>query len=269
VSPAILTVIQARVGSSRLPGKVMLALGGGTVLGVMLARVVESRLRGRIVVAATTLPEDDAVEAEARRAGVDVFRGHPMDLLDRHREALRRFGGDAVVKIPSDCPLIDPRVIDSVIARYAVLAGTVDYVSNLHPPTHPDGNDVEVVTAGALEIAWREARRGIDREHTTPFLWDHPGKFRLENVIWDKGPDLSKSHRWVLDYPEDYQLVRRVHAELEGVRGADGVCYGMDEILELLTLHPEIHGLNARWRGDSWMAREGGELNQREGVCRS
>src|SRR5215467_5049789 len=172
-------VVQARTGSSRLPGKVLLSLAGRPLLHQMLERVLAATTPSAVVVATTRERADDVVEAIARVAGVPCFRGHATDLLDRHYQAAIAFRADAVVKIPSDCPLIDPRVIDRVILEYAANACDADFVTNLHPPTYPDGNDVEVMPFRVLETAWLEAQEPHEREHTTPFVWERPERFRI------------------------------------------------------------------------------------------
>jgi spore coat polysaccharide biosynthesis protein SpsF len=249
-------VVQARTGSTRLPRKALLPLGDSTVLVEMVRRVATARHAGEIVIATTTDPADDEIERLAVRHGFACFRGHPTDLLDRHYRAMRAFGADAVVKIPSDCPLIDPGAIDRVIGRYLRDPDRYDYLSNLHPQSYPDGNDVEVMRASALEQAWREATRGIDREHTTPYFWDEPGRFRVGNVEWETGQDLSRSHRWTLDYAEDYQLIRAVH---EALAPGDPF-FGAAAIVSLLAVRPDLYELNARYRGDSWYQRHRHEL---------
>src|SRR5262245_53556832 len=153
----VVTVVQARTASTRLPGKVLLPLGGATVLQRMLERVARARRCGVVIVATTTDPEDDEIEAVCGHAGVGCYRGHPTDLLDRHYQVARALDAAAVVKIPSDCPLIDPAVIDRVIGAFLDAPGCWDYASNLHPPTYPDGNDVEICSAAALTAAWTEA----------------------------------------------------------------------------------------------------------------
>ncbi len=168
----VVVVVQARVGSTRLPGKVMRLLGGEPVLARMLERLAVARLPSEVVVATTTAAADQPIRDLCRRLGVRVESGHPTDCLDRHRQVAAATAADVVVKIPSDCPLIDPAVVDRVIAAF--VPGAHDYVSNLHPPSYPDGNDVEAMSRDALEIAAREATRPLEREHTTPFLWDQP-----------------------------------------------------------------------------------------------
>lgn len=252
----ILTVIQARRGSSRLPDKVSLPLAGRPLLLRMVERVQLAKLAGQIVVATTTDAADDALVALCEANGVAVFRGSPTDLLDRHYRAALVYGVDAVVKIPSDCPLIDPAVVDRVLGFYLETAGQYDFVSNLHPATYPDGNDVEVMPLGALETAWREARRPLEREHTTPFFWENPGRFRLANVAWETGLDYSMSHRFTIDYRADYDLIKAVYDQLYAANPA----FGLDDILTLLKQRPDIYALNASLAGVNWYRNHLNEL---------
>src|SRR3954468_11131426 len=175
-------VVQARTGSTRLPGKVLLPVAGAPLLARMLERVRAATTPFEIVVATTIDPSDDPVVDLCRSEGARIFRGHPTDLLDRHVMAARELRADAVVKIPSDCPLIDPAAIDRVLGAFEG-----DFTSNLHPATWPDGHDVEIMTVEALETAHREATKPHEREHTTPFVWDQPQRFRCTNVTWESG----------------------------------------------------------------------------------
>lgn len=254
--PQTLTVVQARVGSSRLPGKVLLPLAGAPLLVRMVERVQRARLAGTVVVATTTEAADDAVAACCAAHGLLCFRGDALDLLDRHYQAARHYGADVVLKIPSDCPLIDPAVIDQVLGFYLENAGCYDFVSNLHPATFPDGNDVEVMPMAALETAWREARRPLEREHTTPFFWENPGRFRLGNVAWATGQDYSMSHRWTIDYLEDYAFIRAVYEALYPTQPD----FGLADILHLLAERPDIAQLNAHLAGVNWYRNHLDEL---------
>jgi spore coat polysaccharide biosynthesis protein SpsF len=251
----VTVVIQARTGSTRLPGKVLLYAAGAPLLERMVERVCAARTPSEVVIATTELAADDAICGIARRVGVTCVRGHATDCLDRHVAAARATSADAVVKIPSDCPLIDPETIDRVIGAF-LAEPDVDYASNLHPPTWPDGFDVEIMTRGALETAWREATRPLDREHTTPFLWDHPERFTTHNVRWQTGLDHSKSHRLTLDYPEDYVVIRGVYDELWSA----GRTFTLDDILALLDARPALAAVNAMHRGTSWIQNHLGEL---------
>jgi spore coat polysaccharide biosynthesis protein SpsF len=248
----IVLAVQARTGSSRLPGKVLLEVCGKSLLEHMLDRLSRVRMPTLLVVVTTTEPGDDRIIDLCRRLRIEVFRGHITDLLDRHYLAGLVFGAHAVAKIPSDCPLIDPQVVDLVLERYC--RGDCDYASNLHPASFPDGNDVEVFSMEALGTAWREAELPMEREHTTPFIWERPERFRLANVLWEaaidgKPPrDFSMSHRWTLDYPEDYQFVRRVYEALYPANPG----FGLTDILHLLEVRPEIPALNAAYAGVNW-----------------
>jgi spore coat polysaccharide biosynthesis protein SpsF len=246
----VVVVVQARTGSSRLPGKVLMPLAGRPLLERMLERIWAATTPDDVVVATTTGADDDEIYDLAIAAGTSCYRGHPADLLDRHLRAARRAYADVVVKIPSDCPLISPSVIDRVIGFFKEQAGRFDYVSNLHPASYPDGNDVEVMPFGVLQAAWDDARAEYEREHTTPFIWEHPERFRLGNVRWEAPLDFSSSHRWTVDYPEDYALVSAVYDALWSPRSI----FEIDEVFALLEARPDIARLNARHHGRSWYA---------------
>ncbi len=245
----IAVVIQARTGSSRLPGKVLLPLAGQPLLVRVAERVLAASTPCEVIVATTTMPDDEPVRELCRTVGVRCASGHPTDLLDRHLQAARECGADAVVKIPSDCPLVDPGVIDRVLQHFLQHLREYDYVSNLHPATYPDGNDVEIMPEAVLAIAGREASRDFEREHTTPFLWDHPERFRIGNVAWETGLDFSMTHRWTIDYPEDYQFLSRIYDELWT---ATRPVFRIGDILDLLREQPDIASINARYAGVNW-----------------
>jgi len=256
----VLVVVQARTGSTRLPGKVLLPLAGAPLLLRMLERVRAARTPTEVVVATTTEAADQPVRELARQAGVRCVSGHPTDLLDRHHQAALESGlapSDVVVKIPSDCPLIDPAVIDRVIGFHLDRPQAHDFVSNLHPPTYPDGNDVEVMPFAVLATAWREAARPHEREHTTPFIWDQPHRFRVANVRWESGRDLSMSHRFTIDYPEDHAFLCAVY---DALWTPGRPLFGLDEILDLLAARPEIFEINRRYAGVNWYRNHLGEL---------
>ena len=250
-------VVQARTGSTRLPGKVVLPLAGAPLLRRMLERVRAARTPFELVVATTTDPGDETIRTLCRAMDVPCFSGHPTDLLDRHYHAAAAFRADDVVKIPSDCPLIDPDVIDRVLAYHAASRQALDYASNLHPASYPDGNDVEVVPFGVLEEAWREATLPYEREHTTPFIWERPARYRIGNCPWESGRNYSMTHRWTIDYPEDYEFISAVYDELWSPVGRP---FGLDDILHLLASRPDIAGLNSRFAGVNWYRHHAHEL---------
>lgn len=244
----ILIVIQARRGSTRLPDKVLLPVLGRPVLELMIERLMQSRYADHLLVATTTNKEDDAIVDLCNRLDVGVFRGHPIDLLDRHYQSALLLNAEVVVKIPSDCPLIDTAVVDRVIDEFVKHPGKYDYVSNLHPATYPDGNDVEVMSFAALERAWKESSRSIEREHTTPYIWDNLDQFQIRNVVWDRLLDYSMSHRWTLDYFEDYLFISSIYEALY----PENPAFSLDQILELLRQRPELEEINRKYVGVNW-----------------
>ena len=252
-----LVVVQARTGSTRLPNKIMMPLAGKPLLERMLERVRGARTPVDFVVATTTDRSDDQVRGLCRRIGVECYSGHPLDLLDRHFRAASAAGADDVVKIPSDCPLIDPRVIDRVLEFHGAHRDAVDYTSNLHPASYPDGNDVEVIPFHVLEEAAREAARPFEREHTTPFIWERPARYRLGNVAWETGLNYSMTHRWTIDYPEDYTFIRTVYDELWSPTGP---LFSLGDILALLEASPGIGKINERYAGVNWYRDHAHEL---------
>ncbi|HEX3075009.1 MAG TPA: glycosyltransferase family protein [Ignavibacteriales bacterium] len=244
----IITIIQARTGSSRLPGKTLMPLAGKTVLARMVERVLASQLAGETVVATTTEKEDDAIEQLCIKENFKYYRGHPTDLLDRHYSAALFYGADAVVKIPSDCPLISASVVDKVLKYYLMHQDKFDYVSNLHPATYPDGNDVEIMPMEILEIAHRQAKKNFEREHTTPYIWENPARFRIGNVEWETGLDFSMSQRWTLDYIEDYNFIKRVYEELYPKNPE----FDLRDIIRLLAEKEELLDINSKYAGVNW-----------------
>ena len=203
-------IVQARIGSTRLPGKVLLPLLGRP----MLSRVVERTARAagvdEVVVATTIDPADDVIVDLAGEHGWALERGSQTDLLDRYLQAARAHDADVVVRITSDCPLIDPDLIDRTIDAF--LDSGADYASSsLEPRTWPRGLDVEVIGRAALERAWREDGDPAWREHVTPYLYRHPELFQIERVA---SPDDQSGHRWCVDTAADYELVRRIYEAL-------------------------------------------------------
>ncbi len=252
----IVTVIQARTGSSRLPNKIFLPLADKPLLYRMYERVAASNLKGTIVIATTTDSIDDKVEKLCKEYQIDFYRGHPTDLLDRHYKAAKLFNADAVVKIPSDCPLIDKDIIDRVLDFFINNSNKYDYVSNLHPATYPDGNDVEVMSMSALENAWINSKRELEREHTTPYFWENPDKFKIGNVVWETGLDYSMSHRFTIDYEKDYNFIKQVYDELYPINNK----FTLKDILDLLDRKPEIKKINEEYCGVNWYRNHLDEL---------
>ncbi|MBT9172535.1 MAG: 8-amino-3,8-dideoxy-manno-octulosonate cytidylyltransferase [Syntrophomonadaceae bacterium] len=231
----VAAIIQARMGSTRLPGKVLEQIEGQTMLACVVRRAGRASLVTELVVATTEATADLAIADECRRLGVPFFCGAEHDVLDRYYQAASGRQADVVVRITSDCPFIDPQLIDRVIAEFQRHNG-LDYVSNTLPPrTFPRGLDVEVVYFAALERAWLEDDNPAWREHVTPFIYRNPEKFRLYSVTSET--DYSDL-RLTVDTNEDMALARRVY----GYFGHDR--FSWREIIKALDRHPQWLEIN-------------------------
>jgi len=232
-------IVQARMTSTRLPGKVLLPLAGEPMLTRLVQRLRRVRRANAIVIATTTNATDDAIATLCDTLGLPCHRGSEHDVLSRYADAARLHGADVVVRITSDCPLIDPALIDQVIAVYQ--EGDSDCVSNMLPPTWPYGMAVEVFSAAALAQAHAEATLPAEREHVTPFLYAHPERYRLRNVT---SPVDHSQHRWTVDTPEDYELVRRLFEALVNTHPG----FTQADILAVLDAHPDWIAINQHIR---------------------
>ena len=229
-----IAIIQARVGSRRLPGKVLAPIVGRSMLERVVERVEAADLIDRVVVATSDDGRDDAVEAICRRRGFACFRGSESDVLSRYVGAAARYGADPIVRITADCPLIDPEIVDRVVEAFA--GKGLDYASNINPPTFPHGLDTEVLSAEALARTDRESRWQSEREHVTLYVRQHPELFRTFNVT--HFADLS-GLRWTVDEAADLEFVRAVYERM-GNR-----VFGMADVLALLAAQPELAQINA------------------------
>ena len=245
----VLAIVQARMGSSRFPGKVLASVGPKPMIDLLLDRLSTAQSVEQIVVATTTSQADDPLVAHLERRGVPVARGSEDDVLRRFVDALDAYPATHVVRITGDCPLIDPGLVDLVI-RTAIEEG-VDYASNSDPPTYPDGLDIEVMTAEALRLADLEATERHDREHVTPFIRDHE-RFRRLNVQGDE--DVS-SLRWTVDEPEDLAYIAAVVEHLE-----DPVTAPWTEILTLVETDPALRRTSTPQRNEGASMGEGQKL---------
>lgn len=242
----IVCIIQARMASSRLPGKVLLDLAGKTTLERVTERVKAIEQLDSIVVATTTDPEDELIEREAKRLGVEVYRGHPSDVLDRYHSAAKVHNAHAIMRITADCPLLDPQVATKIIDTF--LETECDYCSNLRPPTYPDGLDVELLTAQALETCWNDADLESDREHVATYIRrTRSERFTIVNV--ENENNLSDL-RWTIDEPQDLEFLRMLIPKLESNQGT---ITGFNKVLEVLRDNPEIASLNTSiTRDEGW-----------------
>jgi spore coat polysaccharide biosynthesis protein SpsF len=230
----VAAIVQARMGSARLPGKVLLDIAGKTMLARVVERLSSAKSLDGVLVATTDSPHDDVIVEECRRLSIAVFRGQVDDVLDRYYQAAQSIEADVVVRITSDCPLIDPEVTDQTIQEF--LAQRPDYASNVMVRTYPRGLDTEVVTAQALRQAWSEADQAYQRAHVTPYIYEHPEKFKLLSVTGEQ--DYSQ-HRWTVDTPEDLELMRVIYQRL-GWKGD----FLWRDVLALFDDAPELAVLN-------------------------
>lgn len=242
-------IVQARVGSSRLPRKVLKHLGGKTVLARVLSRLGWCNLVDEVVVATTDQAEDQAVVEEAKRCGVRAICGSELDVLARYHLAANETDARMIIRITSDCPLVDPMLIDQMIARFHQQSNTghtIDYLSNTHPRTFAHGLDVEVFRREALEIAHREACAVHEREHVTPFFYLHPLRFRLHNFA--QATDHS-ALRWTLDEPADQRFFEALFRHFKSSQ-----MITTNQVLALLERFPELSEINADVRQKSLKA---------------
>lgn len=232
----IVCIIQARTGSTRLPNKIFLDLLGIPVLGQVIERIQASFLIDDIVIASPNTVENDCIEefVLAHYPTVGVYRGSEHDVLDRYYQAAKHYGADIVIRITSDCPLIDPQVVDRVIQSF--LDQEVDYAANiLGTRTFPRGLDTEVFSFETLEHLWQEAIKEDEREHVTLYLRKHPEIYSTYNVVYKK--DYS-AYRITLDTQEDYELIHRIYRRLY----PDNL--GMEAVVHLLSTSQELIDIN-------------------------
>lgn len=230
----IVAIIQARMGSSRLPGKTLAKISGRSMLALVCHRLGQAALLDELVVATSLQPADGKIMAECRRLRVACFRGSEHDVLDRYHEAAERHAADVVLRITADCPLIDPQVVDRVVAAF--LAERPDYASNTLQRSWPRGLDAEVIGAAALAWAAREATAAHERVHVTPYIYRRPDSFRLVSVT---GLEDHSHQRWTVDWPQDLEFVRAVYRRL----GTEGT-FSWRDVEALLAREPALAELN-------------------------
>jgi spore coat polysaccharide biosynthesis protein SpsF len=235
MSDRFLAILQARMTSSRLPGKVLMPILGKPMILHQIERIRRSQKIGGLIIATSVDPSDDAIASTCTSAGLDIYRGSLHDVLDRFHGAIQRDSASAVVRLTGDCPLIDPEVIDRVVDEFSDRG--CDYASNTLVPTYPDGLDVEVISRPVLEKAWRDATSSYDREHVTPYIYNRPKEFVLGNVA------NSTNHsglRWTVDKQSDLDFVRKI---FEGLY-PDSPAFGTEDIISFLGRSPELVSLN-------------------------
>lgn len=228
-------IVQARMGSTRLPGKVLKKLADRSVLGHVITRLQAVHEINKIIVATTIAEKDDPIVEEANRYNIKVYRGSEEDVLSRYYESAREVGAGTIVRVTSDCPLIDPEVTGEII-RYFFSQQT-DYASNTLTRTFPRGLDVEVFSFDAIEKAYREANKSEQREHVTPYMYQNPQKFKLANYIGER--DYS-TYRWTLDVQEDWKLIEQIYQKLY----KPNQIFSWKEVIHLMQQEPELKLIN-------------------------
>ncbi len=235
---SVIAIIQARMGSTRLPGKVLLEIAGKPMLQRVVERARRAQTLAQVVVATTVEPLDEPIADFCRAIKIPFYRGSLNDVLDRYYQAARVFQADVIVRLTADCPLLDPGVIDHTVQEFFRVG--VDFAANRLPPplgrTYPIGLDTEVCTFTALERAWREATLPYEREHVMPYLYSHPGRFRTLRV--DHTPDYG-SLRWTVDTAQDLELVRKIYAHFGGWENFTWL-----EVLDLIQADKELALMN-------------------------
>jgi len=236
----IIVIVQARMGSTRLPGKVMMNLIGKPMLFHEISRIARAKRISSLIVATTISPADDCIVDLCKEHDWYYFRGSEPDVLDRYYQCAKQFGADIVVRLTADCPLIEPTIIDKVVEEFVHKSPYVDYVSNIIPQrTFPQGLDTEVMSFSALERSWREDTNPALREHVTQYILRNPEKFKVAGIIHDR--DVSDL-RWTVDTREDFQLVNEIYSFFGHNR------FSWNEVLNLIDKKPELRVINRHIR---------------------
>ena len=228
------TIIQARMGSSRLPGKILMDVAGRPMLARVVERAQQAKKSEGVVVATSTESADDAVEELCAAEGWPCFRGSENDVLDRYYQAARVSGASVVVRVTADCPLLDPVLVDGILR---LIDDGADLATSNYPRrAYPRGLDCEAFPFSVLETAWREADQENQREHVTPFIYMNSTRYSIRGLC---SPTGYESHRWTVDEPEDLELIRKLYTHL-GDRA-----FGWRDVLAAFDAHPEWRSINA------------------------
>jgi len=231
----VVAIVQARMGSTRLPGKVLMDIGGNTALYRVITRLSRATRINEIVVATTTAPQDDAIVAESKRIGVKWFRGAENDVLGRYCQAANASRANLVVRITSDCPLIDPEIVDQVVEK--CVTEKADFACNVIRRSFPRGLDTEVFSTTALMKTEKLAREPYQREHVTPLFYEGQDLFQIVSV--SAGRDYSR-YRWTLDTPEDLELIRAIYSHFNNNDN-----FTWREVISLMERLPHLEATNA------------------------
>ncbi|PEB51543.1 acylneuraminate cytidylyltransferase [Bacillus pseudomycoides] len=234
----VAAIIQARMGSTRLPGKIMKKVLDKTLLEYQIERVKRAKTINQIIVATTTNKKDNPIIELCKQISVPYYRGAEDDVLSRYYEAAKQFSVDVIVRLTSDCPIIDPDIIDKIVNCYLKHQNKYDYISNTLTRTYPRGLDTEVIPYRMLKRAYGEANEPSYREHVTAYIYNNPRKFKMLNVQHDL--DESK-HRWTVDTKEDFLLIKNIITRLYPINNR----FSFSDILNLLKQEPDLFYINS------------------------
>jgi spore coat polysaccharide biosynthesis protein SpsF (cytidylyltransferase family) len=248
----VVGIVQVRMGSKRLPGKAMAEIVGRPMTWHIAERIGHAELIEEVVIALPDMEPDEPIRQMAEAHSIPYFAGSDFDLIDRIYGTALEFGADALVRVTGDCPLVDPSVLDLLVATYLEGAEELDYVSNVRPPTFPHGLGAEIYSTATLGRLWEEIKDPFYREWFPVYFWEREGEFRALNV---ESPQNLSHLRWTVDYKEDMEFVRRVYEHLY----REGEVFGMAETLELIYSSPEISAINSMHPCDNGFLRALGE----------
>ncbi len=240
----VVAIIQARMGSERLPNKTLELIENKPMLQHIIERIKKSKFIDQILIATTTNPKDDKIEEFSRTNNIDIYRGDENDVLDRYYQAAKLSNASIIVRVTADDPFKDPLVTDETIE--AILSNKeIDYVSNTIYPTYPEGIDIETFRFRALEKAWKEAKEKQEREHVTPYIWKNPYIFKIQNMKYKEN---ISNLRWTVDYEEDLEFTREIYRKLYNGENI----FLMQDILDLLEREPNLSEINKKIPQRSW-----------------
>ena len=239
----IVAILQARMNPKRLPHKAILSLVGKPLLITAIERIKACKLINMLAVSTSSDHVDDPVFSLCKKDNIPVFRDSKANQINVDYKIALKYDADIVLKVSINAPLIDPAIITRIIKYYIENQHKYDYVSNLHPATYPGGNELEIIPVKSLRKAWELALNPDERENSTLFILNNPGIFRIGNIKWESGYDYSKSHRWLLDYEEDYVFIKKIFDELY----YENKFFDIYEILSLLDKQPHLKYINSKY----------------------
>lgn len=256
----VIAIVQARTSSSRLPGKVLKKILGKPMILLELERLQRCRMINKIILATSTDTSDDVLEETVKNAGFSTYQGNLNDVLDRYYKCANQYSPVHVVRITGDCPVIDPRIVDSIIIKH--LQENNDYTSNvLEPATFPDGLDTEVIKFSALEYAWKKAALPSEREHVTQYIIKHPEIFKHGSIFCELS-DIG-GERWTVDEPEDFNFIQQIYERLY----PEKPIFLIEDILALLKDNPDLRKINLGFERNEGLVKSLKEDKIMKGEC--